>query len=117
MNQLFNTIFSLKSLIIDNFNTSSVLDMDYLYNCRSLISINLSSFTINTEQHNWMLDYIYPYVKLCLDVKKPYSIKFLNIVSGFKINCTDICVNLKSKKFKMEENICVDDCLATKKFK
>ena len=118
MNQMFNACLKLKYLIIDDFDTSSITDMYAMfYDCRSLISLNLSSFTINTNNIDLMFNYTNGDVELCLDVYKTYSSKFMSLVSVFKINCTDICVNLKLKKFIKEENICVDDCLATKNYK
>ena len=118
MNQMFKSCKKLKSLIIDNFITSSVTDMyTMFYDCRSLISLNLCSFIINTDNINSMFSYSYSNLELCLDVNKNYDSKFISLASNYKINCTDICVNLKFKKFIKEENICVDDCPSTKKYK
>ena len=50
---------NLTSITFDNFNTSSVTNMSYMfYGCRSLTSINLSSFnTSNVKSMSWMFSY------------------------------------------------------------
>ena len=37
--------------------------------------------------------------------------------SAFRRNCTYICTDLKFKKFIIEENICIENCLDTKNYK
>ena len=119
MSKMFYSCTSLKSLIIDNFDTTSVSDMNYMfYNCKALIYVNLSNFVFNTDQYSNIFGSCSRSLKICLDNRKIYSNYLLNYLSGsFKLNCTDICVNIKSKKFIIEENMCVDDCLLTKKYK
>ena len=118
INEMFNDCVSLKSLNIDNFITSSIKKMNYLfYNCKSLISLNLSNFEFNTNNCDYMFTSCNNLKYLCLDPKRIDSYKFLNSISNAIVNCTYICVDMKSKKYVEEENMCIDDCLITKNHK
>ena len=107
MDYMFYYCRSLESLYIDNFDVSSAKNLNYMfYSCQSLISLNLSNFNFNADNYTEMFKGCNPNLEYCIDDKKYY--KFLELVSDYKNNCTDICINWNSKKYIKEENLCVD---------
>ena len=72
---MFYNCKSLISLIIDDFNVSSV-KMNYenmFYNCSSLISLNLTNFnTLSKSSSIKMFNKCNPNLTYCIDDKKSY---------------------------------------------
>ena len=109
MQSMFSKCTSLLSLNIDEFNLSSVNNLIYLFdNCYSLVSLNLSNFNFETNDFYGMFIGFNPKFEYCIDDKKTY--KFLDLLSKYEKNCTDICINWNLKKYIINENLCIDDC-------
>ena len=106
---MFSDCRALMSLNIDNIDVSQVNDVRYMfYHCDSLVSLNLTNFNINTDNYYGMFLYCNKDLLYCIDDKKTYN--FLHLLSNYENNCADICVKWKSKKYIIEENLCIDDC-------
>ena len=100
------SLISLISLYIDQFNVTNVNNFNYMfYYCISLISLNLTNFNSNSNYiYGSMLGNCNPNLEYCIDDNKTY--KFL--LNGYKKDCSNICIKYNSKKYIIEENLCVD---------
>ena len=109
MDYMFFECSSLISLYIDNFDVSSVSNFDYIfYNCSSLVSLNLTNFYYVVDNYSEMFTNCNPNLEYCIDEKLTYS--FTDLLNNYECNCTDICIYWNSKKYFLEENICIDEC-------
>ena len=117
MSSMFVNGFELISLKIDNFDTSSVNTMKYMfYKCYVLISLNFTNFDTSLVQNTYqMFNYVNEELKYCIDEKKTYA--FMDLIEKFEKNCSGICTTYNSKKYIIEENKCIDNCIEDKKYK
>ena len=117
MNLMLFECNSLISLIIDDFNVSSVkTNYDKIfYNCYSLVSLNLSNFNTLIKSSFGMFGYLKSNLTYCIDDKKSYE--FIEQLQNYRKNCSDICITYNSKKYVIEENLCIDKCPIDKKYK
>ena len=117
MSSMFVNGFELISLKIDNFDTSSVNTMKYMfYKCYVLISLNFTNFDTSLVQDTYqMFNYVNEELKYCIDEKKTYA--FMDLIEKFEKNCSGICTTYNSKKYIIEENKCIDNCIEDKKYK
>ena len=116
MEAMFSGCRSLISLKIDTFNVKSVEFFDYMFsNCYSLVSLNLTNFDFETDNYLEMFMDCNPNLEICIDDRKTY--KFLDLFYNFQNNCDDICINWNSKKYIIEENLCIDDCASNEEYK
>ena len=116
MIEMFSDCKSLKTLYIDNFNLSKAYDISYIfYNCSSLISLNLTNFDSQKANFDNMVEGCNKKLKYCLDEKRNY--KFINLLKNFEKNCKDICIVYNDKKYIVEENKCLDNCTLDQKYK
>jgi len=84
------------------------------YNCRELKSLNLTNFNTEIQYFNNMFLNCNNNLKYCIDDNKNYS--FLDLLKSYEKNCGYICI-YNSKKYIMEENICIDNCETHEKYK
>jgi len=107
---MFSNCHSLISLKIDNFNVS-LIKTNYegmFLNCYSLISLNLTNFYPLINSSNDMFSAINPDLIYCIDDKKDYI--FLSELQNNTKNCSAICIDYNSQKYKIEGNSCIDSC-------
>ena len=111
MNYMFYNCTSLLSLNLNNFNTSSVINMEGMFsNCYSLISLNLFYFNTTSviNMNNLFLgcseDLIY-----CINENNTNNI--FSQINPDKNNCSDICFT-KDKQMKInKDKKCIVDCV------
>ena len=113
MGYMFYNCSSLKTLNIDQFNVSLAEDLQYMFSeCSSLISLNLTNFyTIsNTNDFTGMFSNCNKNLKYCINDNLSYNDKFIDTLKIFQKNCSDICITMNYKKYIMEKYLCIDDC-------
>ena len=110
MEFMFYNCYSLISLNLDKFNASSVKDLSYMFsNCHSIVSLNLTNFNINADKFDYMFNDCNKNLIYCIDEKTTTYI-FEDLLSEYEKNCAGICIIWNSKKYIVEENLCVDNC-------
>ena len=80
---MFSECSSLRSIIINNFNTSKVINMSYMFNkCSSLESLNLSNFdTLKVLDMSYMIQDCYKIKQL--DLSKFDTSNVINMTNMF----------------------------------
>ena len=103
MSNAFANCSSLKYLNINNFNTSSVINMtNMFYGCSSLLSLNLKNFNTSSlilDNDNDMFTNCNKNLIYCIDDNKEYNFK--SLLEPFIKDCNYICLKNNQRFFKL----------------